>query len=55
MATVPGTPKEEFLESVRRVLGRSQGAPQPPYPQLEEVLADLEAQAAEIRRRLEDS
>ena len=47
-----GTPRAEFLESVRRTLGRSQTPPWPPYPRLEEKLADLEGRAEEIRRRL---
>jgi L-lactate dehydrogenase complex protein LldG len=48
--------KEEFLESVRRALGRSSSAgPQPPYPHLEESLAQLEAQAQEVQQRLEHS
>ena len=47
-----GTPKEEFLSSVRSALGRERAAPQTPYPLLQETLPDLEGQAAEIRRRL---
>ena len=47
-----GTPKAEFLESVRRTLGRSQAPPWPPYPRLEDDLATLERQAEEIRGRL---
>jgi L-lactate dehydrogenase complex protein LldG len=46
--------KEEFLESVRQALGRSSEAgPQPPYPPLEENLAQLEARAKEAQQRLE--
>jgi L-lactate dehydrogenase complex protein LldG len=46
--------KEEFLESVRSALGRSSDTrPQPPYPPLEENLAQLEARAQEVKRQLE--
>ena len=47
-----GAPKEEFLQSVRQALGRDNSPPAPGYPRLEESLADLESQAAEVRRRL---
>ncbi len=48
-----GTPKEEFLASVRQALGRpdSPGPPTPAYPSLAEGLNDLEAQAAQMRQR----
>ena len=52
MATPVGVPKEEFLQSVRQALGRDNSPPVPGYPPLGETLADLETQAAEIRRRL---
>lgn len=46
--------KEEFLESVRHALGRSSAAgPQPPYPPLEESLAQLEARAQEVQQQLD--
>ena len=47
-----GMPKEDFLRSVRQALGRAQTAPDPPYPQLEESLADLETQATAVHQRL---
>ena len=50
-----GTPKDEFLQSVRQALGRSEGPPVQAYPRLAESLADLEEQAAQIRRRLEEN
>ncbi len=40
---------------VRSALGRTQAAPEPPYPALQESLPDLEAQAEEIRNRLAQS
>ena len=52
MAIPVGVPKEEFLQSVRQALGRDNSPPTPGYPRLQESLADLEAQAAEVRRRL---
>jgi L-lactate dehydrogenase complex protein LldG len=52
MAGLPGTPKDEFLDSVRRALGRDAAPPHPLYPRLEDTLADLEAEAAAVRRRL---
>ena len=56
MAIPVGVPKEEFLQSVRQALGRDNSPPAPGYTPLGETLADLEAQASEIRRRLaEDS
>ena len=50
-----GTPKEEFLSSVRSALGRERAAPESPYPLLEETLPELEAQAGEIHRRLTEN
>ena len=52
MAASGGVPKEEFLRSVRQALGRDHSAPYPAYPRLLETLADLETQAAAVRRRL---
>ena len=54
-AGMPGTPKEEFLQSVRQALGRSEGPPVPTYPRLTESVADLEEQAAEVRNRLNEN
>ena len=49
-----GTPKEEFMASVRQALGRSHASPPvPPYPRLEESLADLEALERNLLTRLE--
>ena len=52
MAVPGGVPKQEFLRSVRQALGRDHTPPDPMYPQLKETLADLESQAAAVRRRL---
>lgn len=50
-----GVPRDEFLDHVRRSLGRSGGGePAVPYHRLTENLADLEAQAASTRARLEE-
>ncbi|MSQ07574.1 MAG: hypothetical protein EXR54_01615 [Dehalococcoidia bacterium] len=46
-----GTPKEEFLASVRQALGRAAVPPQPPYPALAEGLDVLESQTAAMRQR----
>ena len=51
MAASLGTPREEFLQSVRLALGREAGPPNPPYHRLEQTLPELEAQADEIHRR----
>jgi len=51
-AGLPGTPKDEFLSSVRRALGRDATPPDPPYPRLEDTLSGLEAEAAAVHRRL---
>ena len=49
-----GTPKEEFLASVRQALGRSVASPPVPlYARLKESLADLEALERDLRTRLE--
>ena len=50
-----GTPKAEFLQSVRQALGRAEGPPDQTYPQLAESVAELEEQAAQVRRRLEEN
>lgn len=50
----PGTPKAEFLASVRLALGRAEAStPSPPYARLEESLADLEALERDLLIRLE--
>lgn len=46
-----GTPKEEFLASVRHALGRAPGGPDPAYARLAEDVAALEAQASGLQRR----
>ena len=48
-----GMPKSQFLESVRRSLGRAPGPPESPYPRLTETQDDLEEQAADALRHLE--
>ena len=55
MATPVGVPKEEFLQSVRQALGRDKSPPAPGYARLQEKLADLESQEAEVRRRLAEN
>ena len=50
-----GVPKAEFLRSVREALGREDVPPAEPYPRLTETQAELEDQAAQIRRRLEEN
>jgi L-lactate dehydrogenase complex protein LldG len=50
-----GTPRQEFLESVRQALGREAGPPDELYHRLEQTLPDLEAQAGEIRRRVAEN
>ena len=47
-----GVPKNEFLASVRRALGREETPPEPPYFHLGESLAELETQAAAVEQRL---
>ncbi len=57
MAESLGVPKDEFLASVRRALGRdgdSLSEPEPPYPRLGESLSALEAQAQAIWQRAEE-
>jgi L-lactate dehydrogenase complex protein LldG len=53
MTQPAGVPKEVFLESVRRALGRGAGPPQTPYAPLNDTAADLRQQAGEARRRIE--
>ena len=50
-----GTPKAEFLKSVREALGRSDVPPAEPYPRLTDTLPELEEQSAQIRKRLEEN
>lgn len=50
-----GTPKAEFLQSVRQALGRSEGPPLQPYPRLTESVADLEELATQVRRRVAEN
>ena len=55
MGAPGGTPKDEFLSLIRSALDRQQVPPDPSYAKLDETLADLEAQAAEVRGRLAKS
>ena len=50
-----GTPKAEFLQSVRQALGRGEGPPDQSYPRLTESVAELEEQATQVRRRLDEN
>jgi L-lactate dehydrogenase complex protein LldG len=51
-----GTPKAEFLASVRRSLARSAHSYTPPQPPDQaQSLVQLEAQAQEVNRRIEDN
>ena len=50
-----GVPKAEFLRSVREALGREDVPPAEPYPRLTETQAELEDQAAQIHRKLEEN
>ena len=50
-----GVSKSEFLRSVREALGREDVPPAEPYPRLTETQAELEDQATQIRRRLEEN
>ena len=52
VGNVPSVPKAEFLRSVRETLGRGAGPPAALYHRLEEDLADLESQSAELKARL---
>ena len=49
-----GIPSANFLESVRRALGRAAGPPAEPYIHLVEDAAGLREQAADVRRRIAD-
>ena len=55
MAGSLGTPREEFLQSVRLALGREPGPPHPLYHRLEQTLPELEAEAEEIQRRVAEN
>ena len=55
MAESLGTPREEFLRSVRLALGREAGPPNPHYHHLEQTLPELEEEAEEIQRRLAEN
>ena len=55
MAESLGTPREEFLQSVRLALGREAGPPNPRYHRLEETLPELESQAEQIQRRVAEN
>ena len=52
LAEATGTPKSEFLASVRRALGRQAGPPQTEYPRLAQGIEQLEDQAREVRERV---
>ena len=52
---IPGTPKTDFLRSVREALGRAEGPPARRYHRLEEMLPQLEEWAAEMEVRLRDN
>jgi len=50
-----GTPKAEFLRSVRDALGRGDVPPAELYPRLTDTVPELEEQATQIRKRLEEN
>ncbi len=50
-----GTPKAEFLQSVRQALGRGDAPPAEPYPRLTDTLPEMEEKASQIRKRLEEN
>ena len=53
MTEILGTPKDDFLASVREALGRSTPfSPSPPYFRLEESLTDLVEMEQDLRKRL---
>ena len=52
---IPGTSKADFLRSVREALAREEGPPPQRYHRLEEDLPLLEAQAGELRSRLQEN
>ena len=55
MAGAEGVPKDVFLGSVRRALGREEAPPDPPYTHLMESLPELKDQASAIQQRLAGS
>ena len=50
-----GTPKAEFLRSVRQALGRGDVPPAEPYPRLTDTVLEMEEQSSQIRKRLEEN
>ena len=50
-----GIPKSEFLDSVRRSLGRSPVPPDPAYPRLLDDLSSLQEEAQRIRARIAET
>ena len=53
--SMPGTPKAEFLQSVRDALGRENVPPSEAYPRLTETPSELEQQVAQMRQHIEDN
>jgi len=53
--SMPGTPKAEFLQSVREALGRENVPPIEAYPRLAETPSELEQQVAQMRQHIEDN
>ena len=47
-----GVPSRQFLDSVRRALGRPDAPPTDPYPHLDDDAAALREQAAAVRHRI---
>ena len=52
---MPGTPKSDFLQSVRDALGRGNVPPAQLYPRLTDTETELEYQSTQIRRRLAEN
>jgi L-lactate utilization protein LutC len=52
MEALPGTPKEQFLQTVRQGLGRPASPPESPYARLDEGIAELEAQVQSAQSRI---
>jgi len=50
-----GIPKSEFLDSVRRSLGRNPVPPDPAYPRLLDDMSSLQEEAQRIRARLAET
>ena len=50
-----GTPKADFLESVRQGLKRRPGAPEPPYSPLQDDVSSLEEEVRRVRTRIAGS